>query len=316
MYRIDADDLDRVAGLWDAAVDATPGADPFCSASPWAFSAAHSFPEAEPPVVVSDGHSCCGMRRTDTPEGRLLVGLDPIWGFATPVVGDPVTAARLLGVRLGLDDHDIAVVTGQHAESPMTAALVHVLGDDHRLLQGPPELRLRADLAGGADAWFGRRSPRFRQRLRRLRRDATDIEIVDLSFLDPDAAVDRIVAIEHRGWKGREETGLANPAMAEFYRRMLWRLAAADAIRLLIATRDGVDVGFVLGGVRGSTYRGLQLSYVEDVADRGVGHLLQWAQIECLDGLGVETYDLGMEMDYKRRWADRIDETFAVLITS
>lgn len=317
--RIDADDLDRIARLWDAAVDRTEGADPFCASSLWSFSAAASFPEAAPPVVLTDGSSFAGLRaRTDEEGTRLLVGLDPVWGFATPVVGHPVVAARLLAARLRLDDHDVAVIAGQRSDDVGLHCLVQVLGEGCRLLQGPAEQRLQIDLGGGFDAWWSRRSPRFRQRLRQLRRRAEQagLEVVDRSALPPEGAMDLVLAVEAGSWKGAEGTGLAAEGLADFYRRVVWRLAAADQLRLLVARLDGRDVGYVLGGVRGRTYRGLQLSYAADVAELGVGHLLQLHQLEALRGSGTDTYDLGMDMPYKRRWADRIDETFALLVVA
>lgn len=316
--RIEADQLGGVARAWDDAVDRTPGADEFCAASPWSFAAAGSFPEAEPPVVLTDGASFAGLRARTTEEGtRLLLGLDPVWGFATPVVGHPLVAARLLAARLTLDDHDVAVITGQHEDGIVLQCLVRVLGERYRLGRGPAEQRLQADLTGGVDAWWDRRSARFRQRLRQLRRRAEDagVTVVDCSALPPDEAIDRVLDVEVRSWKGRDGTGLASADLAGFYRRMAWRLAGGDQLRLLFARRDGRDVGYVLGGVRGRTYRGLQLSYAEDVRPLGVGHLLQLHQLEALRGTGVDAYDMGMDMPYKRRWADRVEETFAVLVS-
>lgn len=317
--RIEADQLDLVVRPWDDAVDRTPDADRFCASSIWSFAAAGSFPEHEPPVLVSDGSSFAGMRRATGDDGaRLLLGLDPIWGFATPMVGHPVQAARLLATRLALDDHDVAVVTGQRRDSVGLQCLVRVLGDDHRLLQGPAEQRLQADLSGGLAPWLARRSSRFRQRLGQIRRRADDagVEVVDCSALPPDHALDRILQVEVRSWKGAEGTGLASAPLAAFYRRMAWRLAAGDQLRLLFARLGGEDVAYVLGGVRGRTYRGLQLAYDARLRQHGIGHLLQIRQLEALAGTGIDVYDLGMDMAYKRRWADRVDETFAVLVTS
>lgn len=315
--RIEADQLDRVARAWDAAVDRTPGADEFCASSAWSFAAAASFPEHEPPVVVTDGGSFAGLRRATAEDGsRLLLGLDPVWGFATPVVGHPVQSARLLAARLRMDDHDVAVVTGQRHDSIALQCLVQVLGEHRRLLQGPTEQRLQADLSEGLEPWLARRSSRFRQRLRQLRHRAEDagVTVVDCSALGPDDALDRVLAVEARSWKGAEGTGLASESLAEFYRRMAWRLGASDQLRLLFARQGDRDVGFVLGGVRGRTYRGLQLSYDAALGSLGLGHVLQAHQLEALAGTGIEVYDLGMDMPYKRRWADRVDETFAVLV--
>jgi hypothetical protein len=316
--RIEADQLELVSRAWDDAVDRTPYADEFCASSIWSFAAAASFPEHEPPVVVGDGRSFAGMRGATGQDGsRLLLGLDPIWGFATPVVGHPVQSARLLAARLRLEDHDIAIVTGQRHGGMGLQCLVQVLGDDHRLLQGPTETRLQAELSGGLEPWLARRSSRFRQRLRQMRVRAEDagITVIDCSSLPPDDALDRILDVEVRSWKGEEGTGLASEALAGFYRRMAWRLWAGDQMRLLFARQGEGDVGYILGGVRGRTYRGLQLSYDAKAAEHGIGHLLQIHQLEALAGTGIDVYDLGMDMAYKRRWADRVDETFAVLVT-
>ncbi len=316
--RIDADQLELVARAWDDAVDRTPDVDEYCASTLWSFAAAMSFPDVEPPIVVGDGRSFAALRRTTGDDGtRVLVGLDPVWGFATPLVGHPLDAARLLAARLTLDDHDVALISGQHDDGIGLRCLVDVLGDRRRLLRGPTEQRLRADIGAGTEAWLARRSSRFRQRLRQLRRraDETGVEVLDCSALPPDQAIDRILAIEARSWKGQEGTGLAAEPLTTFYRHMAWRLAGSEQLRLLVAVdAAGTDLGYVLGGVRGRTYRGLQIAFDDGVAELGLGHLLQLHQIEALEGTGIATYDLGMDMPYKRRWADRVDETFAVVI--
>lgn len=316
--RFSVDDLTGLTSLWDAAVDRTPEVDEFCASSTWSFSAALSFQEAEPPVIVGDGVAFCGMRRAVTADGmQILVGLDPIWGFATPFVGPAMRAGEMAALRLSLDDDiELAVIAGQREDSILTAGLVRALGNSRPLYRGPTEQRLQIDLRDGVDAWFARRSPRFRQRLRRLERDAAHrgLEVEDISATPPDALLDRCVAIESHTWKGEEGTGLASEDLVGFYRQMTARLAVRDHVRALVARLDGHDVGFLLGGVRGETFRGLQLGYAREVAGYGVGHLLQIEQIRRAVGEGIGVYDLGMDMEYKRRWADRIEETFSVMV--
>jgi CelD/BcsL family acetyltransferase involved in cellulose biosynthesis len=312
------EDLARLAPAWDRAVEVTPDADAFCTSSAWSFSAATSFPHAGPPVLVGDGRAFCGLRSAEGPDGtRMLLGLDPVWGFATPVVGPPVVAAQSLRARLALEDFDVAVVAGQREDSALTACIVRALGRDHRLLRGPEESRLRVDLAGGLEPWWQRRSPRFRQRIRRLRRQAEDrgLDVVDVSALPPADLFDRVLRVEARSWKGPAGTGLQSPDLSEFYGRVCARLAATDQLRALLARLGGEDVGYVLGGTRGGTYRGLQISFDRSFADLGIGHLLQLAQLEMAAAEGIATYDLGMDMEYKRRWADRSDDTFALVVT-
>ena len=161
------------------------------------------------------------------------------------------------------------------------------------------------DLDGDADRWLGRRSSRFRRQMRRLARQAYDAGIEFQDLTESDGLLDRLVAIERRGWKGREANGITSPEMRHFYSEMVARLGPRKRLRATIATQNGHDVAFILGGVRGSMYRGLQLSYVESVRDLSLGHVLQLREIHALAQLGIATYDLGMDMDYKKRFADR-----------
>jgi CelD/BcsL family acetyltransferase involved in cellulose biosynthesis len=56
-------------------------------------------------------------------------------------------------------------------------------------------------------------------------------------------------------------------------------------------------------------YRGLQFSYDDALTRHNIGSLLQVRQIAELCDAGVARYDLGTEMEYKRRWAEDIMET-------
>jgi CelD/BcsL family acetyltransferase involved in cellulose biosynthesis len=77
----------------------------------------------------------------------------------------------------------------------------------------------------------------------------------------------------------------------------------------MFATLGGRDVGYILGAVFEGEYRGLQFSYDDDHARLGLGGLLQFHQVTALCAEGVARYDLGTEMDYKRRWAEEVMET-------
>ncbi|MGK2928792.1 MAG: GNAT family N-acetyltransferase [Acidimicrobiales bacterium] len=315
--RFTVDDLPLLAPAWDAAVDRTPGADEFCASTFWSFAAATSFPQAGAPVLFGDGDAFCGLRPVRTVDGTdLLVGLDPVWGFASPLVGSPSGAAAMLRARLGMARFDLAVVAGQRDDSLLTSWVVRTLADDYQLFHGPVEARLQIDLSAGVAPWLARRSGRFRQQLRRRQRAADErgLEIVDLSAMASDEVFDRILTIEARSWKADADTGLRSSDLADFYRQVSARLGAQERLRVLVARIASADVGYILGGVRGGTYRGLQLSYDRTVADLGLGHLLQFEQLSRLEGEGVATYDLGMDMEYKRRWSDRIDETMAVVV--
>ncbi len=86
-----------------------------------------------------------------------------------------------------------------------------------------------------------------------------------------------------------------------------------NGIRLSVAHLDGVDVGFILGGVIDGRYRGFQLSFTQSVRTLSVGNLLQLHEIKRLCSEGVHTYDLGMDMEYKRAWSDSVFTTRPII---
>lgn len=304
------------ARSWDRAVAISEGIDRFCSASPWSFAAGDSFPDVAPPILARVANGWCGLRAAEGESGRILVGMDPIWGFASPLVGPPGAAAAALELRLRIDDADLVLITGQDPEGPMVQAIAARFARSHELFLGPEQERLQADLSEGFDAWFARRSGRFRQRMRRLERDAIEagIHIEERSAEHADEVLARCLAVEAASWKGRDGTGLAEPSLAEFYERMAARLGRADQLRAAFALVGEEPVGFVLSGVGGGVHRGLQLSHREDVATFGIGHLLQLHQIRRAAEEHVGVYDLGMDMAYKHRFADRTVTTAAIVL--
>ncbi len=131
---------------------------------------------------------------------------------------------------------------------------------------------------------------------------------------DDDHLFDRIEAIERRSWKGLQNDGICSPPMGAFYRTMIDRLAERGRVRASVAVRNGRDIGFILGGIRNDTYRGLQLSYAEEAADLSLSNLLQLREIETLAAGNVTHYDLGMDMDYKRGWSDDAIESLTLVV--
>jgi CelD/BcsL family acetyltransferase involved in cellulose biosynthesis len=119
-----------------------------------------------------------------------------------------------------------------------------------------------------------------------------------------EAAYERALAIERFTWKTRSGNGVERGPMRAFYARMLPRLAARGALRVLFAKRDGVDIGYLYGGIAGDLFRGLQFSFREEERGLGVGNVLQAEMIERLCTERIAVYDLGSQSEYKRRWAE------------
>jgi len=147
----DIDGSPDLAAAWDDAVDRTHGIDAFCSSTDWSFAAAGCMDPDLQPVVAGDGDGFCGLSGGALADGtRVLLGLDPVWGFASPVVGEPDAAAAAVVALLASQPWDAAVLTGQDRHLPVTRAVVQALGDRHDLYVGPSEARLRAAAAAAA----------------------------------------------------------------------------------------------------------------------------------------------------------------------
>lgn len=298
-------------------IDRTPGIDPWCSGPDWMLPVNDAFaPESSITVIDDDASGCALLARYDDLEHRgVISGLEPLWGFGCPVIGpDPAAVARRMATELAKrDDWDRLTLPGIGGDGQMLRQIGMALLDLGNVGVAEGIIRQLADL-DGADTWLARRPRNFRRNLRNALRRADDAGLVIEPLPYDDTTFGRILDIEQRGWKGKEETGITSPSMMAFYDVMLRRLAARGRLRIYVALLDGVDVGFIVGGIRGATYRGLQLSYVEEVAHLSVGHILQWHQIQQLCEEQVAIYDLGMDMDYKARWADRSAPSLVLVV--
>ena len=130
----------------------------------------------------------------------------------------------------------------------------------------------------------------------------------------PKDIFDRILTIERTSWKGRAGEGFDTGPGADFYRDVIGRLHERGDLRVIFARHEGQDAGFVFGGVREQQYRGLQLSFTQGLETLEIGNILQWSMIQSLVEENVTTYDLGTEMPYKKRWAERAFETHMVAV--
>lgn len=334
----------RWRDLEDAA-DSTPGIDPWCSGPDWVEPVASAFaPDAEPIVLEEPGVGFALLARHQTSDdGEIIAGLEPLWGFASPILGhSPTRVAVALSEWLSGDSGwDRIILPGLPDDGQMIRALARPLSKLGHVGVAEGIQRQIVNLGDGHDAWLTRRSPAFRRNLRNARRRASTAGVQFVSIegeADPDQLFERILAIERRSWKGRVDSGIASPEMEVFYRRLLARLHKRGRLRLTIAQMgispsnnepgssmqtgrgaptfsplDRVDCGYILGGIRHGRYRGLQLSYTEATSRLSISHLLQSHELQRLATEDVQTYDMGMDMEYKRRWADRA-ETSVVLV--
>ena len=305
----DADDFDRV-------VAQTPAIDRFCSSSAWVLAAAEALMPPRAPFSFRGEHGYfAAMRGVHHAGFPYIEPIELAWGLASPLVGADAAAlvADLVPVLAARRDWQLAILSGLTVAGPQRRALDATLPSRWERRRGQPTVRHVASLDGGVDGFMARRSREFRKSLRKSERAAIAaglaFEPVRADEAGAAALYERIQAVEAHSWKSRDGVGIAAGPMRAFYGAMLPRLCALGQQRTIFARLGERDVGYILGAVMGGEYRGLQFSYHADHAALGVGSLLQLAQIRELCAAGVMRYDLGTEMDYKRRWAEEIMET-------
>jgi len=320
MKRLSLEAFSEQEGAFDEAVMVSGAIDVFCSSSDWVLPASSALMSPrEPWIFEEEGSYWAFMRSLHSGGFSYLEPLEAMWALACPVVGDDID--RLADGIEALcaqpaEDWRLMLLAGLPPKHPLLEALVERLGERYRLGLGESTVRLVAELRDGIDVYLGRRSKGFRRSLRRSqsKAQAASITIEDASTLPATELFARIVEIEKRGWKGRDAVGIVSGPMHDFYEEMLPRLEKRGAAQVRFATQGGVDLAYIMGGIRGDTYRGLQFSYDADFGEYALGNLLQAAQMTHCASVGAHRYDLGMSMDYKQRWSDKEHETVSLFL--
>jgi CelD/BcsL family acetyltransferase involved in cellulose biosynthesis len=320
-------ELDDASPAFDAAVAASPDIDRFCSSSDWALPAARALMPAREPFVVTVGSgveqgfvALMAARHTFGPTSVVVLEpLEAMWALGCPLVGaHPDALAReLCAACAEAHPRALLLLSGLAPGSARLAATARALEPRYQLHLGPIARRHVADLRGGVDAFLSRRTPNLRRNLQRARKRAREERItfvaVEVAPDQAERAYERLLAVERRSWKAAQGVSILDSELEGFYRLMLPRLARRGAVRLMFAQKGGADVAYILGGVLGDRYRGLQFSYARDLEALSLGNLCQLHQVEALCDEGIVSYDLGAEVEYKRRWGEEVHETISLL---
>lgn len=309
-------DLAANADDFDREIAQTPAIDRFCSSSAWILAASTALMPPRAAFSFRGEHGYLAAARGVHPAGfPYIEPIELAWGLASPLVGrDPQGLAQetvaLLAQRR---DWQLAILAGMTGDGPQRRALERAMPGKWERRRGTPTIRHVASLDGGVEGFLSRRSRELRKTIRKSLRAASEagvtFESVRVSLVEAGALYERIQAVEQNSWKARESVGISQGPMRAFYGAMLPRLCQLGQQRTMFARLDGRDVGYILGAVFDGEYRGLQFSYDDEHARLGLGALLQYHQIVELCDEGIGRYDLGTEMDYKRRWAEDVMET-------
>jgi hypothetical protein len=308
MHRLSRSDLEAHVDSWDAVVERDDALDPFCARSAWQLSYHDAFaPERPLWLACEDGAVVVLAERADPAGAPVLESLENMWGLSPALLGP---AAGELLARSLVDEPVAVLLSGLPFDRKRFAPLLRALEGRYSVRAFESSRRFVASLDGGIDGWLARRSRSFRRSLRGSLRRVADhgiefrcAETSDVSRLGP--LYDRVLAIEARSWKGAAGNGANVEPMSSFYRLMWPRLAAAGQLRLLFAERDGKDLGYLHGGLVGSSFRGLQFSFDDELRDAGLGNALQFEMLKRLCDEGATDYDLGSRSEYKSRWAEQ-----------
>lgn len=308
---------------YDVAVKSTSGIDHFCSSSLWTLPALHHLlPETEPFIRRSPHGYLAFARRVQDNGARVLHPLEAVWALPSPLVGaDPQAVASWLTETLAVETvWDAAIVTGIDPRSVLWRSVVTTLGRRFEIARGPDTKRYVAELHDGLDGFLAKRSAGFGRNLRKAQKRAAamgvELERADAATASEGGVFDRVLSIEGRSWKGRSGAGIDSEPMRSFYRAINDRLVEREARRLVFARVDGEDIGYIFGGIFGETYRGLQFSFDDRFRSLSLGNLMQIGEIESAANAGLEYYDLGTEVAYKKRWGDRVFTTSSLYVYS
>lgn len=315
-------DIAAVADEFDRAVAATPAIDRFCSSSAWTLAASRALMPVRTPFSFTGASGYFAAMRGVHPAGfPYIEPLELAWGLAASLIGgDPAAlVAEVVAMLAGRRDWQLAIFAGLTGDGPQRRALDRMLPPRWERRRGAPTVRHVASLDGGIDGFLARRSRELRKSLRKAGRAAAEAgvefeRVRGSSADDAEAIYERIQRIEAGTWKARDGVGISVGPMRLFYELMLPRLCEQRQQRTLFARLGDRDIGYILGAVFEGEYRGLQFSYDDDHAQLGIGSLLQYHQIVELCDDGVARYDLGTEMDYKRRWAEEVMTTEMLVV--
>ena len=309
-------DLDAVADDFDREVAHTPEIDRFCSSTAWILAAAGTLMPPRASFSFRGTHGYFAAMRGVHPAGfPYIEPIELAWGLASPLVGADAEAlvGEVVPLLAGRRDWQLAILSGLTVSGPQRRALDATLPARWERRRGQPTVRHVASLEGGIDGFLSRRSRDVRKSLRKALRGAelNGITFEAVRATQPEAAAlyERIQAVEAHSWKSRDGVGISSGPMRAFYGAMLPRLCVLGQQRTIFARQGDRDIGYILGAVMGGEYRGLQFSYDDELGVHSIGSLLQYHQVAALCDEGVGRYDLGTEMDYKRRWAEDIMET-------
>ena len=319
MQQLDITGFQHQAQPYNRAVEAFAGIDPYCSRADWILPFHASFTPRAPLLIWQQNESFVVLSQSLADQGKnIFSSVDSMWGFATALVGG--AAPEMLGsvCRDRLRQGHI-LLYGLPQDKIFLNAVAEQTATTHRAFMLNPVCRCVASLHGGMDGFLSRRSSKFRINARKAakRTAAAGVRFRCIDQVPSDTVMSfytELLAIESRSWKGQSGEGADQPPMKDFYRRMFERIGPAGLLRVIVAELDGLQIGYLHGACVQGRFRGLQFSFDDRYRALSLGNTLQLKMLEWLCREKVETYDLGMTVPYKKKWAEIEHQTMTVYL--
>ncbi len=126
-------------------------------------------------------------------------------------------------------------------------------------------------------------------------------------------------AIEHAGWKGKQNSSvLSVPGTFEFYLEVARSLCGANAFELQFLTVDGKKIAFEYGYVAQKTYYSHKVGYAPQYAGIGPGQLLMYLQLQSFfESAEINRVDtMGILSRATARWCNDFSTRYKYLIST
>ena len=315
---------DQPTSHWARLAAITPAPDPFSARAAWQLAFRETLDPQRPAILrAGDGALAqFALHRGNRTTDHILGPIERLWLFGCNLLG-PSAHHLMIDLITEIDetpDHGIhgLVIGGLFPHDRRLRFLKSALADRNPSLFRR-DILCAAWLDGGVDGFLSRRSANFRRNIRRQEKKAAAASVAFATMRlsdrhDVDAVYERMQAVETLSWKGLTFQGMNSPVPRALYHALLSRLAAPGDARVILATHDGTDIGFIFGGVcdtpDGRIYRGQQCSYDVRFNTLGIGNLLHMRQIEEFCAEGGARYDMGPKsrrsMRYKDHWTEHV----------
>jgi CelD/BcsL family acetyltransferase involved in cellulose biosynthesis len=206
---------------------------------------------------------------------------------------------------------DLLVLRDVPVEGPTSTWLDRAARADRHLVGRWRSLDTPYLTLGGAARGSGP-STKFLANLRRRMRRLGEQGAVSYRRVDGGGEVgpflDRFLALEAAGWKGREGTAIAHDRRAAAFYRMVAEAAAREGwLALRSLDLDGRPVAMHLGLLHRGVYALPKPAYDESLAPCSPGQLLLREVLAECEARGLGELDfLGPDMPWKRDWAPAI----------